>query len=162
MSRPQYERTFTPPTPESRAVIEKWIRMLRSNRNTQTRGHLRDTEGFCCLGVACKAAGRRFDKSSGNYRCDGHEYDLPLKVREALGLTDDNHSDHAASPGVRVGPGLGGMVALSTLNDQQRLTFHQIAYLIEQDWLKGTPVRDSVEEFRNKWDQGKYKKKLPK
>lgn len=32
---------------------DKWIEALKSGDYTQTKLNLRDTEGFCCLGVAC-------------------------------------------------------------------------------------------------------------
>ena len=32
----------------------KWIKALRSGKYEQTRsGHLRDSDGYCCLGVLC-------------------------------------------------------------------------------------------------------------
>lgn len=35
--------------------VKKWIKALRSGEYAQTKGALQDNEGFCCLGVACKA-----------------------------------------------------------------------------------------------------------
>lgn len=34
--------------------IEKWCEALRSGKYKQTRGFLHDSDGYCCLGVACK------------------------------------------------------------------------------------------------------------
>lgn len=38
----------------SRAEIQKWVRALRSGKYTQTQLSLQDTNGYCCLGVACR------------------------------------------------------------------------------------------------------------
>ena len=157
-SKSKYSRTFTPPTPESRAIIEKWVEMLRGGKFPQAKGMLRNDGGYCCLGVACKAAGARFTKiGDRSYSCNGRIYDLPEKVRDRIGLLDEEEGMTHAS--VRVGR---DVLFLTALNDHQHLTFRQIAYLVEQDWLNGTPVKEDIEDFKHRWDQGKYKKKLPK
>jgi hypothetical protein len=33
---------------------KKWVEALRSGEYTQTQGHLKSSEGFCCLGVLCE------------------------------------------------------------------------------------------------------------
>lgn len=38
----------------SKKTIQKWIDALRSGKYSQTQGQLQDTNGYCCLGVACK------------------------------------------------------------------------------------------------------------
>jgi hypothetical protein len=35
-------------------VKEKWVAALRSGDYAQTQNHLRDSKGFCCLGVLCE------------------------------------------------------------------------------------------------------------
>jgi hypothetical protein len=35
------------------AIKKKWIAALRSGEYAQTRWHLRDDRGYCCLGVLC-------------------------------------------------------------------------------------------------------------
>lgn len=40
-------------TPQQITKNRKWIEALRSGKYKQTKSRLRDTFGFCCLGVAC-------------------------------------------------------------------------------------------------------------
>lgn len=35
-------------------VKKKWLEALRSGEYQQTKGHLKDAEGHCCLGVLCE------------------------------------------------------------------------------------------------------------
>lgn len=43
----------------------KWVEALRSGRYSQTRGALRDEDGYCCLGVLCDVQGRKWERRSG-------------------------------------------------------------------------------------------------
>ena len=38
---------------QTKANRELWVDALRSGKYTQTKRHLSDNDGFCCLGVAC-------------------------------------------------------------------------------------------------------------
>ncbi len=33
---------------------KKWIKALRSGKYKQTKDHLRDSDGYCCLGIGCR------------------------------------------------------------------------------------------------------------
>lgn len=51
-----------------KADIKKWTAALRSGEYSQTIGELNTSEGFCCLGVACKVF---IPKSKLEYNGDG-------------------------------------------------------------------------------------------
>lgn len=36
-----------------KSVAMKWVRALRSGKYNQTQGTLRNSQGYCCLGVLC-------------------------------------------------------------------------------------------------------------
>lgn len=102
-------------------VKTRWIEALRSGRYKQTRGQLRDDEGFCCLGVLCDISGLGKWDQNGCYRrnLSGHRLDLPFFVAEwaelpSYPLASDN-------------------TPLAELNDFSGLTFPQIADIIERD-----------------------------
>lgn len=40
----------------------KWVKALRSGRYNQIQGTLRNSEGHCCMGVACQVVGLRAKK----------------------------------------------------------------------------------------------------
>jgi hypothetical protein len=113
-------------------IKAEWLAALRSGKYTQGRSRLRtqfdNTESFCCLGVLCDVAAKdgpgQWAKGGSYYLTDGSHSDtsLPLGVSKWAGLNDDNDPV--------VGPG-GGM-CLSSLNDENRLSFADIADLIEE------------------------------
>ena len=35
-------------------IKQKWVEALRSGKYKQTKGELKNGQGFCCLGVACE------------------------------------------------------------------------------------------------------------
>lgn len=37
----------------NKGIKDRWITALRSEKYSQTKGNLRDDEGYCCLGVLC-------------------------------------------------------------------------------------------------------------
>jgi hypothetical protein len=39
---------------------QKWVAALRSGAYQQTKRHLKDDAGYCCLGVLLECAGKRF------------------------------------------------------------------------------------------------------
>jgi hypothetical protein len=124
--------------------IRKWVDALRSGDYQQAQGALRhdgaDQDGYCCLGVACDISGLGrwvmvpeddeydFGPSARAYQV-GEEYStgvLPRSVAEWLGVSDGN-------PDVNYDPE--GPYTLAGLNDGQRLSFEQIADVIEREWL---------------------------
>jgi hypothetical protein len=114
--------------PEIRA---QWCAALRSGDYQQARKALYDGEGYCCLGVLCDLAVKAgavaervytgTENEPGFWQYDGRGDYLPISVREWAGLDDGN-------PEVRTRTGL---EPLGILNDENGLTFAEIADLID-------------------------------
>lgn len=136
--------------------IRKWTAALRSGDFHQAKYVLNDTEGYCCLGVACEVAisdGLPVDKTERGavpyFRPEtgkhveyaGFGTFLPYDVMTWLGL-------ESVSPMVRYNKRWYG---LPELNDDGAFTFAEIADLIEQtatefpEWV-GRPIRDARAE----------------
>lgn len=98
----------------SRDAKAKWLKALRSGRYEQTEGVLANDQGFCCLGVLMH--------TQGVPRC------------KMLNLALPNDTSKGDSWGVKQYHIQHGkrMASMAALNDEERLTFEQIADLIEQ------------------------------
>jgi hypothetical protein len=99
-----------------RESVKKWVEALRSGEFDQGRSALETTQGFCCLGVACKVYEKETGKSAkyhngrlvGELLSDQYEVLLWLGLRKADGLfysgtetetlthLNDNHADFLA------------------------------------------------------------------
>jgi hypothetical protein len=101
-----------------------WVKELREGGHKQAKGSLQNSEGYCCLGVAClayeKATGKKVYRGGLNNFLTGGGLDNYCEVIEWLSLRsplgcslDDN------------------IPALSTLNDNHGKSFAEIADLIE-------------------------------
>lgn len=93
-------------TPELKAA---WVSDLKSGKYPKTKGHLKDTTGYCCLGVLLETAGGGFtDKTWNKDVCFLPVKDmcyLPVNVsltrsnelseagKEQFGLTHGQHDD---------------------------------------------------------------------
>ena len=119
-----------------------WIAALRSGQYEQTTKRLRTPDGYCCLGVLCDLATQEGIVAWKKQELD--EYDafraeevneetsystlaLPPVVVDWAGLTDGEprvlfSEENNTRP-----------EALSCLNDEDRLTYEEIADLIEGD-----------------------------
>lgn len=105
---------------------KEWIGALRSGKYPQTKLHLQNKNGYCCLGVACELAGvPKTCDDTGWVAYDGYSSTLPPSAREWLGVTDQSP---LLTPGV--GDGAYGP-SLASLNDDGK-TFKEIADLVEQ------------------------------
>lgn len=108
----------------NKRVKQLWIEALRSGEYSQTKSVLRDTYGFCCLGVLCdlhriETEGDWATSEDGGYYY-GHQAEvMPIEVMEWAGL-------QSANPDVDDDD-----TSLAGLNDDG-LPFSQIADLIEQ------------------------------
>ena len=106
---------------------KKWIAALLSNTFQQTRGTLHDTDGYCCLGVACEVAidnGLQVEVHhndiSSQVSYDEQLEILPKAVQEWLGLKtdagelylDESHADCDCRVGIEYN------TTLATLNDE--------------------------------------------
>lgn len=121
-------------------IRDLWVEALRSGKYKQGFGYLRDSQDyFCCLGVLTELAVERniqeapiYSKDRGRWLYDYGKAititsSVPLNVCEWAGL-------HANKPGYN--NALGRINALDgyglyECNDELRLTFSQIADLIE-------------------------------
>lgn len=106
---------------------KKWVEALRSGKYPQARGHLRTDSGYCCLGVALDLINPNNWKSM---PCgsvfgwgDGTYLELPPRSQWELhtGLQQND-------PAVLVD---GKSITLTSLNDEDGLSFEQIAAYIE-------------------------------
>jgi hypothetical protein len=81
------------------ANARKWVNALRSGKYQQTNSYLRDSEGYCCLGVACDLYHKETGK--GKWVEDGGVFNfqlangrklsqhLPRSVADWLGIRDE-------------------------------------------------------------------------
>jgi hypothetical protein len=100
-----------------------WINALRSGEYAQTRKALRDDKGYCCLGVLCDLTGGEWTRILRRATYNNEIYDAAL---ESVGLSDDE-----GISGVNIIVG-GENSCLIDLNDNARLTFNEIADLLEK------------------------------
>lgn len=141
-------------------IRDKWIPALRSGEYTQTQNRLTDGVGFCCLGVACDVIAREqlvegvtwhaVWNEDGELRHepidDPRAVTNPLSIRlvskrgqsdgaltvdlaRFIGITSFGHiRDNTPGPdGEKY-----GTTSLTRLNDVNRLTFDEIADLLER------------------------------
>lgn len=139
----------------NKELIKEWVLALRSGKYTQGKTELRFSDEYCCLGVLadiCKES-LKLDwvKSSdeGSYTIDGRSGLLPKKVEECLEINSEesigcNRGDLQIKTS---NPKLPEeikkneenknffFVELAVLNDVYGLSFHQIADVIEEEFL---------------------------
>jgi hypothetical protein len=114
---------------------KKWVASLRSGKRKQTKGRLRDEDGFCCLGDACEVAmengiALEVQQDDSGYLYDQQACVLPDVVRYWLGLRLDGGEY-----------GSNNNMSLMRLNDGGK-TFAEIADIIERE-PKGLFVKES-------------------
>lgn len=117
-------------------MIQKWIEALRSGEFQQTRLILRDTHGYCCLGVLTELY--RTETKQGIWvkekklfqflTVDGESYEsiLPLEVKKCINIPQS--SGKVDLPHLKDRNGC--ITSLAHLKDQG-FTFNQIADIIE-------------------------------
>jgi hypothetical protein len=118
--------------------VAKWRDELRSGKYQQTRGHLRDSGGYCCLGIYAKAVAKIKPKKIERpyhdlYSFDGETQGLPDQAKNHLGCAYDV-------------PRLFDEYA-SDLNDEDGLTFDEIADLLDIALLEheaGVPDKELI------------------
>jgi len=99
-------------------IADKRISALRSGKYQQTRGHLRDSKGYCCLGVLCDISGISEWKELDTYEGDC-KY-LPRSVMEWSGMSSFWGSIPESD-------------GLANKNDKGE-SFNGIADIIETNW----------------------------
>lgn len=101
---------------EQEENLKAWAKALRSDQYKQAAGALCFDDGYCCLGVGGKVIGLTDDELRGVVDDEGCE-PFYYRIRAAFGLQDC------------LGRYEGGQ--LTNHNDSERLTFSQIADIIE-------------------------------
>lgn len=104
---------------------KKWVNALRSGKYKQGKHALRNlNDEYCCLGVACDLAVKegvipKEEKTSCVFVYGGSTGLLPVSVKNWLNLTND--------------AGMFDEGVLIVLNDDDGLSFNQIADIIESE-----------------------------
>jgi len=126
----------------NKELIKRWIEALRSGEYQQGRLSLRNISNqFCCLGVLCDIAKDELGldwvlKEDGNrYEIDNRHTNIPLKIADLIGI-DIGYIQIPVDIS-KLYPGYRNIkrVTLVELNDFYRLSFNQIADILEQQFL---------------------------
>lgn len=99
---------------------DKWAEYLESDRYTQRNGSLKKADGYCCLGVLCNAMDparweQRGAEAHQYWVYDGNTAALSKKMLQEADLLDTDQWK------------------LIVMNDDQKLTFKQIAAWIREN-----------------------------
>lgn len=116
-------------------IKERWVAALRSGDYRQTKGALRDSDGFCCLGVLCEITKEETGLEwTVDGWFDGSRIGLGGRISETVGIREATIPLETIPPTQRHLAGDPRTVKrdywLSDLNDRG-FTFDQIADLIE-------------------------------
>jgi len=109
-------------------IKKRWIEALNSDEYKQTKGCLRDSTGYCCLGVLTDLYAKEHNqewKLEGGYSFNGRNGTLPYCVSEWLGFEADDPNYISSSNG--------RIYFLSELNDNG-YSFKKIAQIIEENF----------------------------
>ena len=108
-------------------IKQCWIEALNSDEYKQTKGCLRDSTGYCCLGVLTDLYAKEHNQEwtlndDGDYTFDGRNWTPSSEVREWAGI--QNSWGPLKEP-------VNGIICLAGLNDDG-YSFKQIAQVIEE------------------------------
>jgi hypothetical protein len=135
------------PSPMNKRVKKQWLKALRSRKYKQGRGRLLDKKGkMCCLGVLTdlyirskegKESNARWD-DEGHFRsrqCQAEELNLPGVVADwaGLGTTAPVLRQREIVAHARIVGHFDTNNCAQAINDDERLSFGQIARLIERN-----------------------------
>lgn len=116
-------------------IADLWISALRSGRYKQCKRVLNNGEGMCCLGVLCDISGLNTWEACnqeyppyGYYSCGSQKEFLPKNVQEWAGV--DSESPSYSKDNIETNRD----IYLHELNDEDGLTFAEIADRIESNW----------------------------
>lgn len=135
----------------SKELIKTWVETLRSGKYEQGSFVLRSKDDkFCCLGVLCDIVKDlvnldwELDQSGGiTYLIGGAEAVLPAPIANCLGaITDHDYRILIPKTNTKLQEYLGDRIdaiirntTLVALNDYYRLSFDQIADILEEEFL---------------------------
>lgn len=111
----------------------KWAKALRSGKYQQSRMALRNSKGYCCLGVACEITGRPLNRKIGGcFTIKGSNKTdfLPKVVQRALKMHSSNGAQKDGNS-LKIGQSL--FKTLSRANDFG-MSFSDIADYIEKNY----------------------------
>ena len=123
-------------TPELKS---KWVEALRSGRYAQGKLRMRTRsvpgvrDTYCCLGVLCDVAGKKWDWGGYKYECEGTNSSLTGAMQYDLGIGEQEQD------------------LLINLNDAWSATFDDIA-----DYIEG---KVEYEDLRKRIDERAKEKK---
>ena len=112
-------------------IKAKWLSALRrkNSKYKQTHAALRDLNGYCCIGVLCdlyaKETGEKWKRRPDldSFQMLNSEWIMPAEVQEWAGLISRAGGEVLVE---------GKSVALTEVNDGLKLSFLQIADIIEE------------------------------
>jgi hypothetical protein len=111
-----------------RSIARKWAAALESGEYQQTKGVLRDPNGFCCLGVLCNIHAQENPeiaaKESDPDSYLGEVEVIPYQVQDWAGLSSVDGSLTTSAT---------GDIMLAEENDKG-MKFPQIAKIIRKHW----------------------------
>lgn len=114
-----------------RSIARKWAKALESGEYQQTRGELRNTVGFCCLGVLCNIHAQEHPEIAAEqtsmYEYLGEETELPFEVRDWAGM--DSISGKFPRGLIKEVPTADSLI---DLNDDAEWNFKQVAKVIRK------------------------------
>ena len=121
-------------------IKTKWVAALRSGKYEQTAGVLRNSHGYCCLGVLCDLYSRDtgmewvVPNEYDNCTMHGHDGTLPHLVRVWAQLADEYgaYVEVETDEGGATHPPYLANPSLTELNDTWSYDFEMIADVIEQ------------------------------
>lgn len=120
---------------------KKWVEALKSDKYNQTKGCLKNNEGYCCLGVyadLCGVSWHRepndelyyFHNPDNDYRSSHIDDFLNSSMTKQLGLLD---SEGSMAHGKSIETDDNVYYSLAELNDSGKFSFTDIAKLIEDN-----------------------------
>lgn len=74
----------------TKAERDQWVEALRSGKYKQAQGHLRDGDGYCCLGVKRDIDGASWERTESGAYCtevDGTQFPSSITL-ERWGLSE--------------------------------------------------------------------------
>lgn len=110
----------------SREEFQAWLDALNFRKYRQTRGELQNSDGYCCLGVACRVLVPDYEVDVDTYLLGG----IPNIAHGAPTWLEFINEDFLYKTGKK----------LTTLNDQSEFTFKEIAEVLKLVYLDGYSV----------------------
>lgn len=100
-----------------------WIAALRSGEYQQAICYLQNSDGYCCLGVACRVLipEDKLKVNEKGFLVGGHPWDQPHAPQWLMDINDHFSKHHGGS--------------LTVMNDSGKISFIEIADKLEKAYL---------------------------